>query len=291
MGNICAQLEEGKILTTPDWNSVEVVLSTNDATPKLNTQELAAETPIQPNIPLDSAAAPPPPAISPELIAALLSIPPRPIPAVNQPIECRISCLSSLQSFWLHLEPSFDQIDSLSFSQHEGGVMDPAAVVPGVHCLVEEEDGIWYRARVLQILSAPLVGPGVADFTSPQVHVRLVDYGGEALVPLVLQAGFPTKIRSLPAGPAPPPAAHLCCLKGFEDFDECGGPLHVALAAFEELVEREDVKLFVSFVSHPAANTDEPSLVRLVVQPSDTDVANAILSARDMVGTTKRTSQ
>ena len=219
-----------------------------------------------------------PPPVAPSMDHGFSSIPEGVAPPLNQPIECLVASFNSCNSLWLQLESSFDVVEGLTFAEHQGGLIDPSVVRPGFHCVVKNDDSKWYRARVLQIIQAPLAGKGVGDFVSPQVRVRFVDWGDETVVPLHPAPNTPPHIRALPANQVVPPAAYHCCLQGFEGFEDDAEILDRAVSLFDGLVEGDDVKLFVNFVSR-AESDETPALVKLMVRPSGKDVASEILSS------------
>ena len=173
---------------------------------------------------------------------------------VNTPVDVLISYIESSEVIWLQLSKEYESLvammaklaDHCSSTDRLSSGPDAVEVQSGSLCVAQfSEDGVWYRARVVQM--------------EPNVVVRYIDYGNtEAKKSPTEVFALPLQFTTLPAQAVP------CSLANYSP----SRPDAVAAASkLEKYLERQ---LVASFLTAPQVGEERCS-VRLFDTVGDED--------------------
>ncbi|EEC06444.1 hypothetical protein IscW_ISCW004702 [Ixodes scapularis] len=161
---------------------------------------------------------------TPEIVgeAKCLDIPPLSIKAMGVMQKVALSFYKSPSEFWLQLESSKGTLESLLEALHnhysgQASVSSFEAKI-GMYCVAfYAEDGHWYRARVLQVMS-------------DHAKVIYIDFGNSDRVELQNLRPLDECFASLPA------QAICCCIKGLHRLPDQSTRSMVAMRAFRDKI-------------------------------------------------------
>uniref|UniRef100_A0A131Y945 Putative transcriptional coactivator n=1 Tax=Ixodes ricinus TaxID=34613 RepID=A0A131Y945_IXORI len=161
---------------------------------------------------------------TPEIVGGekCLDIPPLSIKAMGVMQKVALSFYKSPSEFWLQLESSKDTLESLLEALHnhysgQASVSGFEAKI-GMYCVAfYAEDGHWYRARVLQVMS-------------DHAKVIYIDFGNSDRVELQNLRPLDERFASLPA------QAICCCIKGLHRLPDQSTRSMVAMRAFRDKI-------------------------------------------------------